>query len=159
MADINIPSFQDENVLIYNDFFMQEDFMSEDDMMYGIDHEPVQASEPYQVDEETQTGKFKKAPSGPTGDASNEYDIINTFFKQKMNNDTIADVFTMYLFKISKYSQTPVMSIMDTMKDQDKMAVTSTMAYFLNKLRSKHVLFGVHNIITPNHYSARNIVM
>ena len=158
MSDINIPSFQDENILIYNDFFMQDDFITEEDMMYGIDHEPVEATEPYQVDE-AQLGKFKKAQSGPTGSASNEYDIVNTFFKKKMDNNTIADVFSMYIFKISKYSQTPVLQILDTMKDQDKMAITSTIAYYLNNLRSKHVLFGVHNIITPNHYSARNIVM
>ena len=157
MATINIPSFQDKNVLIYNDFLKQANAdVFDDEFMYGIDYNPVQASTPYQVDD-SQTDNSPK--SGPTGTGANEYDIINSFFKQKMNDDTIADVYTMYLFKISKYSQTPVMSIVDTMKDQDKLSITGIMAYFLNKLRSKHVLFGVHNIITPNHYTARNIVI
>jgi len=70
MATINIPSFQDKNVLIYNDFLKQANAdVFDDEFMYDIDYNPVQASTPYQVDD-SQTDNSPK--SGPTGTGANE---------------------------------------------------------------------------------------
>mgnify|MGYP005670771387 CR=1 FL=1 len=91
--------------------------------------------------------------------SSEEYDIVYSFFKKAMGTVIIAQTFALYIFQIARATQTSALDLVATLNNQDKIAITAMMAYYVNNIRSKSVLYGVDNIITPNFHAARNVVI
>lgn len=92
---------------------------------------------------------------------ASEYEIIFSYFKQNLANDTEAKVFTEILFRISNITEIPVLDLFQTFQSSnssiDKLTISRTMAYYLNSVSNKTVLFGVNNIVSPNQSVSRNI--
>ena len=83
-----------------------------------------------------------------------EYDIVNSFFKTV----EAAQNFTTALFRISDQTSVPVLTILDQIQDQDQIQLTATLAYYLNGIRSPSTLLGVNSVLTPNYFTARNVL-
>ncbi len=88
---------------------------------------------------------------------ANEYDQVNSFFRSSFNNKNSADNFTAALFRIADETSTPVLTLLDQIRDQDQVQLTQTMAYYLNGLRSLTTLVGINQPVVPNFYAARNV--
>lgn len=91
--------------------------------------------------------------------STHEYDIVIAFFKKIMVDTGIAEVFAANLFTIAKDTGVPVLTYLETLKNQNALQITMTMAYYLNNTRSNTTLLGIGKIITPNYYAARNVVI
>lgn len=89
----------------------------------------------------------------------NEYDIVNSFFESVFKTKQAAKNFTTALFRVAQETNTPVLTLLGQMQDQDTISVNATMAYYLNGLRSPSTLLGVNTVLTPNLYSARNVLL
>lgn len=90
--------------------------------------------------------------------SANEYDIVQSFFKNYTDSIDVANNFTETLFRISNETGIDVLTLLDTFQAEDTMKVTLTMAYYLNTFSDKTVLFGISNILTPNRSAQRNII-
>jgi len=88
---------------------------------------------------------------------ANEYDAVNSFFRASFNNKSAADSFTSALFRIADETKTPVLALLDQIRDQDQIQLTATMSYYLNGLRSYTTLLGINQPVVPNFYTARNV--
>jgi hypothetical protein len=47
---------------------------------------------------------------------------------------------------------------LDQIQDQDQLQLTATLAYYLNGIRSPSTLLGVNSVLTPNYFTARNVL-
>jgi hypothetical protein len=90
---------------------------------------------------------------------TNEYDIVYSFFFQAMKDKLAAQNFTTTLFRIASKTQTPVLTILDAISDQDQLQLNSTLAYYLNGMRSPATLLGINSAVVPNYYAARNVLI
>jgi hypothetical protein len=89
---------------------------------------------------------------------SDQYEIVYSFFKEYTDNIATAQSFTSTLFLISNQTQINVLELLQTFDTSDKLKVSLTMAYYLNNVSNKTVMFGVNNVITPNNSVQRNII-
>lgn len=89
---------------------------------------------------------------------TNEYDAVNSFFLKSFSDRAAAQNFTMALFNVSRETLVPVLTLLNQIKDQNKVRLTETMAYYLNGLRSPSTLLGVNGPVTPNVWAARNVM-
>ena len=89
---------------------------------------------------------------------SNEWDTVYSYFKKIMNDPDIANNFATIVFRISKKNDVNALELLESLKGQDGMSLTMSMAYMMNNDRSNSVLLGVGNIITPDYYAARNVI-
>jgi hypothetical protein len=89
---------------------------------------------------------------------SEEYDIVNSYFKTVFTDPTAAENFTVTLFRVAQETNTPVLTLLAEIQDQDKIQLTATLAYYLNGLRSSSTLLGINAAVTPNFYTARNVL-
>ena len=92
------------------------------------------------------------------GISSEHFSIVYGFFKKVMENNKSAESFSVELFRVSKAIDVSVLTLLDSMKDKDKIGISEIMAYYLNQIRSQSALLGVSNVITPNQQVARNIL-
>lgn len=90
--------------------------------------------------------------------SANEYEIVNSFFRNYTTNDKVAISYTETLFRISNETDIDVLTLLDSFQATDSMKITLTMAYYLNSLSDKKVLYGINNVITPNQIVQRNIL-
>ena len=90
---------------------------------------------------------------------TNEWDIVTSYFKKVMTDPEIVKTFSTNIFKIAKKTGTSALTLMESLKGQDGMTLTMTMAYMMNNERSNSVLLGVGNLITPNYYAERNVIL
>ena len=88
----------------------------------------------------------------------NEYDVVNSFFVSVFNNKESARNLTDTFFRISQATGISVQVLLDQVANQNSIEITSTMAYYLNGTRSPSTLLGVSNPVTPNYYTARNVL-
>ena len=86
------------------------------------------------------------------------YDVVLSFFRSAFGDETSAKNFTLSLFQISDKSGSDPMTILESIRNQDKLEISSTFAYYLNNLRSNTTLLGVSSVTTPNLYAARNVL-
>ena len=86
-----------------------------------------------------------------------EYDIVLSFFRSVFTTTLAAENFTTALFRVAEESDTPVLTLLQSMEGQNSVQLTITMAYYLNGLRSPATLLGVLTPTTPNFYTARNV--
>ena len=87
-----------------------------------------------------------------------EYDAVNSYFKSVFGTTNAADNFTATLFRISKQSNIPVMTLLNQISGQSQPQLTLTLSYYLNGNRSPSTLLGVNVSSVPNYYVARNIL-
>ena len=90
---------------------------------------------------------------------TDEYDAVNSFFESIFIDQEAAQNLTVTFFRISAESGTSVMTLLEQVQGQSAIEVTATLAYYLNGLRSPSTLIGVNVSVTPNYYTARNVVI
>lgn len=90
---------------------------------------------------------------------SNEYDVVNSYFKSVFKNNQIAQNFSTTLFRIAQETQTPVMTLLEQIEGQSQVEMTATLAYYLNGLRSPATLLGINSPVIPNFWTARNVIL
>ena len=86
-----------------------------------------------------------------------EYDVVNSYFESVFADKEDAANLTNTFFRISQETGVSVQILLNQVAGQNSIQVTSTMAYYLNGLRSPSTLLGVSNPTTPNFYTARNV--
>jgi hypothetical protein len=86
-----------------------------------------------------------------------EYDIVLSYFRSVFTTALAADNFTTALFRVAEESETPVLTLLQSMEGQNSVELTISMAYYLNSIRSPATLLGVLTPTTPNFYTARNV--
>jgi len=90
--------------------------------------------------------------------SANEYEIVNSFFRNYTSDEKVAISYTETLFRISNETDIDVLTLLDSFQSSDSMKITLTMAYYLNSLSDKTVLYGINNVIMPNQVVQRNII-
>jgi hypothetical protein len=88
---------------------------------------------------------------------SAEYDIVMSYFRSVFTTTLAAENFTTALFRVAEESNTPALTLLQSLEGQNSIELTITMAYYLNSLRSPATLLGVLQPTTPNFYTARNV--
>ena len=112
----------------------------------------------------------------------NEYDVVYAFFKTIFAEELAAKNFTMSLFYIADQTKTSVLDLLADMQSEVpsvtvqnnqgqsvtdpavknqgafQLKIQTTMAYYLNNLRSNATLLGVSAPVVPNYYAARNVL-
>jgi hypothetical protein len=86
------------------------------------------------------------------------YEVVRSFFTGYTSSERVAKSFTDTLFRISNITQVPVLDLLQTFEGSDRLKVSLTMAYYLNSVSNKTVLYGVNQVKAPNQTVARNIV-
>lgn len=89
---------------------------------------------------------------------ANEYDTVNSYFESVFTSRDTALNFTTTLFRIASQTGVPVLTLLAQIQDQDQIQLTSTLAYYLNGLRSPTTLVGINEPVVPNYYAARNVL-
>jgi pyruvate/2-oxoacid:ferredoxin oxidoreductase alpha subunit len=89
---------------------------------------------------------------------ANEFDVVNSYFGSVFNSKPIAKNFTTTLFRIANETRVPVLTLLDEIRGLDNIALTATLAYYINGMRSPSTLLGVNEPVTPNFYTARNVL-
>jgi len=90
---------------------------------------------------------------------SNEYEIVISFFKKAMKDPKTAENFTQSIFQVAARSGISPTSIVETMKGQTGLTLSSSLAYYLNGIRSNSTLLGVQGLGTPNFYTGRSVII
>jgi hypothetical protein len=90
---------------------------------------------------------------------TNDYDAVNSFFESVFVDKEAAQNLTVTFFRIAKETNTSVLTLLEQVQGQTAIEVTATLAYYLNGLRSPSTLLGVNVPVTPNYYTARNVVI
>ncbi len=85
------------------------------------------------------------------------YDAVLSYFKSVFKSAEAAGNFTVSVFRISHATNIPVMTLLQQFQGQTAPAITLTLAYYLNGIRSKSTLLGMNVPTQPNYYVARNI--
>jgi len=89
---------------------------------------------------------------------ANEYDVVNSYFESVFGTGEAAANFSVTLFRVADETNTPVLTLLASIEDQDKIQLTQTLCYYLNGLRSPSTLLGVTAVATPNFWAARNVL-
>jgi hypothetical protein len=85
------------------------------------------------------------------------YDAVLSYFRSVFSSAEAAGNFTVSLFRVSKQSGIPIMTLLQQFQGQSAPQITLTLAYYLNGIRSSSTLLGVNVPTQPNFYVARNI--
>lgn len=88
-----------------------------------------------------------------------QFDVVNSFFESIFNDSVAAKNFTTALFRVADQTKTPVLTLLAEMQDQDQITVTSSLAYYLNGIRSPSTLLGIQAAVAPNVWAARNVLL
>ena len=89
---------------------------------------------------------------------ANEYDVVNSYFKSVFGTSEAAANFSVTLFRIAEETNTPVLSLLADIEDQNKIELTQTLCYYLNGLRSPATLLGITGTTIPVFWAARNVM-
>ena len=87
-----------------------------------------------------------------------EYDTVYSYMRSVFTTDQAAGNFTVSLFRVAQETGTPVLTILSNIQSQDSIQLTLTLTYYLNGLRSGSTLLGFGATVTPNYYTARNVL-
>jgi hypothetical protein len=90
--------------------------------------------------------------------SAEEYDVVYSYLKSVFTTDAAAGNFAVALFRIADETRTPVLTILQTLEGQDSLTLTQTLCYYLNSMRSGSTLLGFGATVTPNYYTARNVL-
>lgn len=86
-----------------------------------------------------------------------EYDAVNSYFKSVFKSADAAANFTITLFRISRTTNVPVMTLLQQMQGMTGPQLTLTLAFYLNGIRSRSTLLGLNVPAQSNYYVAHNI--
>ena len=89
---------------------------------------------------------------------ANEFDAVNSYLSSVFTDRRAALNFTTTLFRVADESNTPIMTLLQELQGQDAIQLNATLAYYLNGLRSPATLLGINSAVTPNYYTARNVL-
>jgi hypothetical protein len=89
---------------------------------------------------------------------SNEYTVVNGFFKSIVKSVFDADRITETFFAVSQSTGVPVLTLLQEIEGQTELQVTATLSSYLNTVRSPSTLIGVNAPVIPNFYVARNVL-
>lgn len=93
---------------------------------------------------------------------SSKYDLVKSYFIKVCDTEAVANNFTAVLFRIAQESDVDVLFLLDEIKgstNNNRIALTTVMAYYLNSFKSKTSLYGVAVIAQPIQPVARNVVL
>ena len=88
-----------------------------------------------------------------------DYDIVYSYFESVCQSKNAASNFTAILFRISAITKEPILTLLDYIKGRSGLEVNGIMAYYLNSIKSKHILYGISNEPLPNPSVQRNVVI
>jgi hypothetical protein len=88
----------------------------------------------------------------------NQYEIVYSFFRNYTSSEEIASTYAEALFKISSLTGIPVSNLLETFQGSNGLAITATIAYYLNSLGNKTLMYGVSNSPIPVEPIQRNII-
>jgi hypothetical protein len=86
-----------------------------------------------------------------------EYDAVNSYLRSVFGTQEAAGNFTVTIFRIAQETGIPVMTLLQELQGKGVPELTFTLAFYLNRLRSKSTLLGINQVVVPNYYVARNI--
>jgi hypothetical protein len=86
-----------------------------------------------------------------------EYDAINSYFESVFKDKNAADNFAVTLFRISRTTNVPVMTLLQQLQGMTGPQLTLTLAFYLNGIRSRSTLLGLNVPTQSNYYVAHNI--
>jgi len=90
---------------------------------------------------------------------TDQYDIVNGFFKNVCATKNIADNFTAVLFRIAQETNIDALTLLEQLQGAGStLKINQIIAYYLNSLKSRTSLYGVGSVPKPNQPVARNIV-
>lgn len=87
-----------------------------------------------------------------------EYEVVRAYFAEYTGDNNVAKRFTEILFRISQITKIPIMDLLKTFRAGENPSISRTLAYFLNSVSNKTVLYGVDSLKSPNQFALRNIV-
>ena len=90
--------------------------------------------------------------------SAEEYDVVFSYMKSVFTTDLAAGNFTVALFRIADTTGVSVLTILSNIQGQNSIQLTQTLAYYLNNLRSTSTLLGYGASVSPNYYTARNVL-
>jgi aconitase B len=89
---------------------------------------------------------------------ANEYDIVLSYFRSVFTSrEQAAQNFTVSVFRIAEESGQNALTILDQLEGTSGVALTATLCYYLNSVRSNATLLGVLEPTAPNFWTARNV--
>ena len=88
---------------------------------------------------------------------ADQYDAVRSYFVSVFKSVETANNFAVALFRISRISGTPVMTLLQEIQGLTGPQLTLTLAYYLNGLNSSSTLLGLNVPTQPNYYVAHNI--
>ena len=88
-----------------------------------------------------------------------EYDYVISFFLKAMKDPTAASNFTDSIYQVSRAADIPVQEIVKSMEGQSGLEMNASLAYYLNGIRSNATLLGVTNVVKPNFYAGRGVLI
>ena len=90
---------------------------------------------------------------------ASEWEVIYSYFQEVTGNNETASQFASTLFRIAQESAVSVMTLFDYIKGTDtKLKMNLQMAFYLNLIQSKTVLYGINVVPKPNESVQRNII-
>jgi hypothetical protein len=90
--------------------------------------------------------------------ASDEYEIVLSWFRSICSTEQIAQNFTAFVFIIASNTKISPLDLLAQMQGRTGIEIDALLAYYLNSSKTKSALYGVANPITPNFYVQRNII-
>lgn len=88
-----------------------------------------------------------------------EYEVVRSYFENYIGNNKTAKQFTEILFRISQLTKIPIMDLLQSFQVGDSPGISRTLAYYLNSVSNKTVLYGVENLASPNQFALRNVII
>lgn len=101
----------------------------------------------------------KNFNSQPAAIDGGEYDYVLSFFNRAMQDPVSAKNFTESIYQVSRQADVPVIELVKSMEGQTGLQINASMAYFMNGTRSKSTMLGVTNIVRPNFYAGRSVLI
>lgn len=89
----------------------------------------------------------------------NEYDYVLGFFTKSMKDPIAAENFTQQIYQVARQADVSPLEIVKTIEGQSGLELDASLAYYLNGIRSNATLLGVQNIVRPNLYAGRGVLI
>jgi len=89
-----------------------------------------------------------------------EFDVVNSYFQSVFTSPEAALNFTTSLFRVAQQTNTPVLTLLQQLQtqSQEQIQINALLAYYLNGIRSRSTLLGINSSLTPNLFTARNVL-
>ncbi len=87
-----------------------------------------------------------------------EYDVVYSYFLKTMSDATVAGNFTVSLFQVADTTGIPPLTLLQEFQGLSGVNLSTSLAYYLNLIRSRAALLGVGVPVVPNYYASRAVV-